>query len=82
MLISVVKGVKEMTELLTTNQAAEELQIHVVTLYRMIKAGKLPAKRLGARLRIEKSDLQKLLDPNTDRTHASRRRKTNAEPRK
>jgi len=71
-----------MAKLLTASQAAQELQIHVVTLYRMIKAGKLPAKRLGARLRIEKSDLQKLLDPNTGRTYASRRRKTNAKPKK
>lgn len=57
-----------MAKLLTANQAAGELQIHVITLYRWIKAGKLPAKRVGSRLRIEESDLQKLISPNISKS--------------
>jgi len=51
-----------MEEILTTKQAAERLQVHIITIYRWISQGLLPAQRLpGGWLRIEAKELDKLL---------------------
>lgn len=49
-------------EVLTVEQAAEYLQIHKVTIYKYIRAGILPAAKLGKVYRIFRRDLEALLD--------------------
>jgi len=44
-------------EFLTTEEVIDYLQIHPRTLYRLIKAGKLPAVRVGRQWRFRKQDL-------------------------
>jgi excisionase family DNA binding protein len=48
-------------EVLTVEQAAEYLQIHKVTIYKYIRAGVLPAAKLGKVYRIYRRDLEALL---------------------
>jgi excisionase family DNA binding protein len=47
---------------LTTEEVFDYLQIHPRTLYRMIKAGKLPAVRVGRQWRFRKQDLEAWLE--------------------
>ena len=48
-------------EVLTVEQAAEYLQIHKVTIYKYIRAGVLPAAKLGKVYRIYRRDLEALI---------------------
>ncbi|HET6781613.1 MAG TPA: helix-turn-helix domain-containing protein [bacterium] len=48
-------------EILTVEQAAEHLQIHKVTVYKYIRAGLLPAVKLGKVYRIYRKDVEALL---------------------
>lgn len=48
-------------EVLTVEQAAEYLQIHKVTIYKYIRAGLLPAAKLGKVYRIYRRDLEALM---------------------
>jgi len=48
-------------EVLTVEQAAAYLQLHKGTLYRYIRAGRLPAAKLGKVYRIYRRDLEALL---------------------
>lgn len=48
-------------EILTAEQAAEYLQIHKVTVYKYIRAGLLPAVKLGKVYRIYRRDVEALL---------------------
>lgn len=52
--------------MLTTQQAAERLNVHPETIRRLVKAGKLKAIALSAtgraRLRIDEKDLQAFID--------------------
>lgn len=48
-------------EVLTVEQAAEYLQIHKVTVYKYIRAGVLPAAKLGKVYRIYRRDLEALM---------------------
>ncbi len=48
-------------EILTVDQAAAYLQIHKVTVYKYIRAGVLPAAKLGKVYRIYRRDLEALL---------------------
>ena len=47
---------------LTTEEVMQYLQVNLRTVYRLIKAGKLPAVRIGRQWRIRKSDLDAWLD--------------------
>ncbi len=49
-------------EILTVDQAAAYLQIHKVTVYKYIRAGVLPAAKLGKVYRIYRRDLEALLE--------------------
>ncbi len=49
-------------EVLTVEQAAEYLQIHKVTIYKYIRAGLLPAAKLGKVYRIFRRDLEALVE--------------------
>ena len=48
-------------EIMTVEQAAAYLQIHKVTVYKYIRAGLLPAARLGKVYRIYRRDVEALL---------------------
>jgi excisionase family DNA binding protein len=59
-----------MDELITVKQAADRLQVHLLTVYRWISSGVLPAQRLpGGWLRIEANELERLLSKNKGRTN-------------
>ena len=45
------------TELLTRNEVAKMLQISLVTLTEWIKQGKIPALRIGTRVRFKKGEV-------------------------
>ena len=48
---------------LTTSQCARILNVHPITIRRMVKAGKLPAIQIGTRnLRISKDYIQQLVE--------------------
>lgn len=47
---------------LTTEEVLEYLQVNLRTVYRLIKAGKLPAVRVGRQWRFRKADLDAWLD--------------------
>lgn len=53
-------------EVLTVEQAAEYLQMHKATVYKYIRAGLLPAARLGKIYRIARRDLEALLTSDRD----------------
>ena len=51
-----------MEVILTVKQVAKRLQVHIVTIYKWISQGLIPAQRLpGGWLRIEAKELDKLL---------------------
>jgi excisionase family DNA binding protein len=50
--------------LLTPEQVAEILQLHVLTVYSYIRQGKLSAIRLGRSYRVTQEDLEKLIEQN------------------
>jgi len=58
---------------LTTEEVLEYLQINLRTVYRLIKAGKIPAVRVGRQWRFRKRDIDAWLDsqrPRSDRQAA------------
>jgi excisionase family DNA binding protein len=66
---------------LTTEEVLEYLQVNLLTVYRLIKAGKIPAVRVGRQWRFRKPDIDAWLDSQgtgpvmpTSVTHAQRGR--------
>src|SRR5919198_4874053 len=55
---------------LTTEEVLEYLQVNLRTVYRLIKAGKIPAVRVGRQWRFRKRDIDAWLD--TQRPRAER----------
>ena len=55
---------------LTTEEVLEYLQVNLRTVYRLIKAGKIPAVRVGRQWRFRKRDIDAWLD--TQRRNLSR----------
>lgn len=49
-------------KLMTPREVAEAMRVSTMTVYRLVKAGSLPAIRVGKHLRIRRSDLQAYLD--------------------
>ena len=47
--------------LLTPNEVAEQLRVSSMTVYRLIKAGDLPAARIGKSFRIREEDVDSYL---------------------
>ncbi|MFA5793921.1 MAG: helix-turn-helix domain-containing protein [Candidatus Brocadiia bacterium] len=47
--------------MLTVNDVCKQLGISTRTVYRLLKSGKLPAKRIGGQWRFEQKDVEKLL---------------------
>jgi excisionase family DNA binding protein len=59
---------------LTTEEVLEYLQVNLRTVYRLIKAGKIPAVRVGRQWRFRKRDIDAWLDsqrPRGDRSNAA-----------
>jgi excisionase family DNA binding protein len=54
---------------LTTEEVLEYLQVNLRTVYRLIKAGKIPAVRVGRQWRFRKRDIDQWLDG--QRTHSA-----------
>jgi excisionase family DNA binding protein len=63
---------------LTTEEVLEYLQVNLRTVYRLIKAGKIPAVRVGRQWRFRKRDIDSWLD--TQRSRGSRAAATPAPP--
>jgi excisionase family DNA binding protein len=55
---------KTLSQLLTPEQVAEILQVHVLTIYGYIKQGKFEAIRLGRSYRIDPKDLEIFIKAN------------------
>src|SRR5215470_8254415 len=53
---------------LTTEEVLEYLQVNLRTVYRLIKAGKIPAVRVGRQWRFRKRDIDAWLDTQRSRT--------------
>jgi excisionase family DNA binding protein len=56
---------------LTTEEVLEYLQVNLRTVYRLIKAGKIPAVRVGRQWRFRKRDIDSWLDTQRTHPHAS-----------
>jgi excisionase family DNA binding protein len=54
---------------LTTEEVLEYLQVNLRTVYRLIKAGKIPAVRVGRQWRFRKRDIDAWLDSQRTHTH-------------
>ena len=52
----------ELKEVMTPKQVADYLQMHPMTIYRYIHQGKLGAAKIGARYRIKRENVEKLLE--------------------
>jgi excisionase family DNA binding protein len=57
-------SMKTVQNLLTPEQVAEILQIHILTVYNYIRQGKLSAIRLGRSYRVTQLDLDRLIESN------------------
>ena len=53
---------------LTTEEVLEYLQVNLRTVYRLIKAGKIPAVRVGRQWRFRKADIDRWLEGQQART--------------
>src|SRR5512145_1852325 len=53
---------------LTTEEVLEYLQVNLRTVYRLIKAGKIPAVRVGRQWRFRKRDIDAWLESQRPRT--------------
>ena len=47
---------------LTASEAAEQLRVSKMTIYRLIRAGKIPAVQVGKSYRVRVLDLERYLD--------------------
>jgi len=64
----IIKQKDKMKEkLLTINEIIEILKVSKLTIYRYIKAGKLPAYKVGRDYRIKQSEFQKFLEKSKKR---------------
>ncbi len=58
---------------LTTDEVLEYLQVNLRTVYRLIKAGKIPAVRVGRQWRFRKRDIDVWLETQRPRSGRGRR---------
>jgi excisionase family DNA binding protein len=59
---------------LTTEEVLEYLQVNLRTVYRLIKAGKIPAVRVGRQWRFRKRDIDAWLDSQRSRNETPAQR--------
>ena len=65
---------------LTTEEVLEYLQVNLRTVYRLIKAGKIPAVRVGRQWRFRKRDIDAWLESQRPRRSGAARRQRKATP--
>jgi excisionase family DNA binding protein len=65
---------------LTTEEVLEYLQVNLRTVYRLIKAGKIPAVRVGRQWRFRKRDIDAWLDSQRPRSGGAARASAQAAP--
>ncbi len=65
---------------LTTDEVLEYLQVNLRTVYRLIKAGKIPAVRVGRQWRFRKGDLDAWLESQQARTAGSAQALSSSSP--
>ena len=65
---------------LTTDEVLEYLQVNLRTVYRLIKAGKIPAVRVGRQWRFRKGDLDAWLESQRARTGRSAQALSSSSP--
>ncbi len=65
---------------LTTDEVLEYLQVNLRTVYRLIKAGKIPAVRVGRQWRFRKGDLDAWLETQRARTARSAQALSSSSP--
>src|ERR1700682_1074971 len=65
---------------LTTEEVLEYLQVNLRTVYRLIKAGKIPAVRVGRQWRFRKRDIDAWLDSQRPRSGRGATSGTGAAP--
>ncbi len=65
---------------LTTDEVLAYLQVNLRTVYRLIKAGKLPAVRVGRQWRFRKGDLDAWLESQRPRTARSAQAQSSSSP--
>lgn len=53
-----------MKEIMTPREAAEYLSIHVRTIYRLVKKGEIPGRKVGGSWRFKKDALDEWLSSN------------------
>jgi len=59
-------------ELLTAQEAADLLKVKKATVYEMVKRGEIPAVKIGKQVRIDREDLNRLIQPpRTGDTHGT-----------
>jgi excisionase family DNA binding protein len=61
-----MREVESIKQLFTVEEVAERLNLHVKTIRRFIREGRLPAKRLGKEYRITRSALDEFAGTSTD----------------
>ena len=54
--------------LLTVSEVASAMRVSNMTVYRLIKAGELPAVRVGKNYRLRETDLERFLEERSVRT--------------
>ncbi len=57
------KASVDLSEVLTIGEAAAYLNCHISTLYRLVKAGEVPAFRLGGSWRLLRSEINQVDQP-------------------
>ena len=67
---------------LTTEEVLDYLQVNLRTVYRLIKAGKIPAVRVGRQWRFRKRDIDAWLESQRPRGRSPRRRRRAPRPRR
>ncbi|TMA09651.1 MAG: helix-turn-helix domain-containing protein [Deltaproteobacteria bacterium] len=61
-----------MEEILTAAQAAELLQIHPRTLYKLARKGSIPGRKLGGGWRFSKGEILKMVASSQERDQGNR----------
>ena len=70
-------------ELLTVGQVSDKLQVHIMSVYRLIRSGRLKAMHVpGVGVRIEPKALEELLSQDVKGTTTTKPRRNRVKPRK
>lgn len=65
----------ERTQIMTLREVAEYLGLHYLTIYRLIREGKIPAARLGGRWRFKRDVLDRWIENDMESRMPNRKRR-------